>query len=285
MVYLKKFGFYLWRIYMCEKRNACDSVKEYLFNQIESKKLGIGSRLPTEKQLTDTLHVSRTSVREALQSLKGVGLVKSVRGSGYEIVSNTENILSDAFRAIMSLKDIQFTDISNIREALDIKAAELAIVRRIATEDFEYLQNCIDKMVTFSNNPEKVIEFDTLFHKKIAELSQNEFIKSFILTLSSFSNKYTLISWDKVKDNEAHNLFWIHREILYYLRAEDINEVTRKIKEHYRIADSIINAHIETVRNKNTNVDTLISQLLAMGYTNDQICSELTDLINTSNKQ
>ena len=258
---------------MCEKkRNTCDSVKEYLFNQIESKKLGIGSRLPTEKQLSDILHISRTSVREALQSLKGVGLVNSVRGSGYEIVSNTETILSDAFRAIMSLKDIHFTDISDIREALDIKAAELAIVHGIATEDFEYLQNCINKMV-----------FDTLFHKKIAELSQNEFIKSFIFTLSSFSNKYILISWDKIKDNEAHNLFRIHREILYYLKVEDINEVTRKIKEHYKIADSIINAHIET--EKNTNVDALVSQLLAMGYTNDQICSELTGLINTGSKQ
>ena len=74
-----------------------------------------------------------------------------------------------------------------------------------------------------------------------------------------------------------------HREILYYLKAEDINEVTRRIKGHYKIADSIINAHIETARN--TNVDTLVSQLLAMGCTNDQICSKLTGLINTSNKQ
>ena len=102
---------------MNEKKAASDIVKEYVFDQIESKKLIIGSRLPTEKQLAAQLNVSRTSVREALQSLKGVGLVKSTRGSGYQIVSNTENILSDALRAIMSIKNIQFTDISNIREA------------------------------------------------------------------------------------------------------------------------------------------------------------------------
>ncbi|MBE5063001.1 FadR family transcriptional regulator [Lachnospiraceae bacterium DSM 108991] len=266
---------------MNEKKAASDIVKEYVFDQIESKKLIIGSRLPTEKQLAAQLNVSRTSVREALQSLKGVGLVKSTRGSGYQIVSNTENILSDALRAIMSIKNIQFTDISNIREALEIKAAELSLTSGISQQDIEYLENCIDNMEESTNiMPEKSFEYDILFHRKIAELSRNEFINSFILALSSFSNKYILVSWDKVRSNEAYDLFKIHREILCYLKDHNIDRVIDKIKEHYKIADNIITNHIQFEKKSKDKAENILEQLLSKGYTSNQIVSGLSNLIN-----
>lgn len=281
---LKKIGFYVRGISMGETKTACDTVKEYLFNQIEGKKLTIGSRLPTEKQLTTTLNVSRTSVREALQSLKGLGLVKSIQGSGYEIANDTEGILSDALRAIISLKDIQFSDISNVREALESKAAELAITHGISLEDMEYLQNCIDKIESsLTTNPEKTIEFDMLFHKKIAELSQNEFIKSFILGLSSFSNKYIFISWDKVENHQACNLLQIHKEIIYYLKNNDTKGTINAIKEHYKMTDTIISSNTDFSESESTDIDTLVRRLLSMGYTNDQICSNLYNLIGNEN--
>ena len=49
---------------------------------IEKNKLGPGDRLPSERELSDTLRVGRSSVREALRSLELLGLIETRKGEG-----------------------------------------------------------------------------------------------------------------------------------------------------------------------------------------------------------
>jgi len=51
-------------------------VIEYLLGLIKSGQVKPGERMPTEKQLTEELSVSRTCVREAIKSLESLQLIK-----------------------------------------------------------------------------------------------------------------------------------------------------------------------------------------------------------------
>ena len=62
--------------------NVTNQIISYLCRNIRDGSWPLGSRLPSEHQLCQTLGVSRTSVRSALQQLGALGIVESVRGRG-----------------------------------------------------------------------------------------------------------------------------------------------------------------------------------------------------------
>ena len=63
-----------------------ENVVEFVYNKmvesITSGQWTSGSKIPTENELADTYHVSRSSIRQAISRLKALGLLESKRGSG-----------------------------------------------------------------------------------------------------------------------------------------------------------------------------------------------------------
>lgn len=269
---------------MKKKESTSDIVKDFIFNQLESKQLTVCNRLPTEAQLASTLNISRTSVREALQALKSIGLIESSQGSGYTVVCNTEKSFSDSLRAMMAVKETKLTDISEIREALEIKASELAITRGISDKDISYLSTCIENMeTTAKTSSTQTTEYDINFHRKIAEMSGNSFLTSFIFALSSFSSRYILISWDKVDSDEIQELLTSHRNIVHYLKKKNIDLARTEIINHYQIADKIINHHVSNEEINKDPFEPLLQKFYAKGYTTAEIYARIENILPDDN--
>lgn len=55
---------------------------EYIDQMIRDGELVTGSRLPTERTISEHLGIGRNSTREALSILHGMGMIKRVQGSG-----------------------------------------------------------------------------------------------------------------------------------------------------------------------------------------------------------
>ena len=55
---------------------------QYIYELMKSGELTIGSRLPTERALAETLGIGRNSTREALSIMHGMGLIERRQGSG-----------------------------------------------------------------------------------------------------------------------------------------------------------------------------------------------------------
>lgn len=58
------------------------SVSEWILSQIKELELKENEKIPTEMQITQTLGVSRQTVRKAIEHLEGQGILSSVQGSG-----------------------------------------------------------------------------------------------------------------------------------------------------------------------------------------------------------
>ena len=55
-------------------------IKEYLLEEINSGRIGINERLPSEKELCETFSVSRITVRKALEGLEESGCIVFLGG-------------------------------------------------------------------------------------------------------------------------------------------------------------------------------------------------------------
>ena len=108
--------------------NLAERVMARLSADIRGGRLAPGARLPTEQELTSTMGVSRTVVREAVAALRADGLVVTRRGSGAYVAQNPT---ASPFRIVAPhigrIEDV--LDVMELRLAVEVEAAALAAER------------------------------------------------------------------------------------------------------------------------------------------------------------
>jgi GntR family transcriptional regulator, transcriptional repressor for pyruvate dehydrogenase complex len=115
---------------------AYQMLADELRADITSGRLRAGERLPPEPELCVKTGVSRSTVREALRLLASQHLIVTTRGvTGGSFVAHPDaEQLSEALSTGLTLLNnaaaIGFTDLLEVRRALEIPAAGLAAIRR-----------------------------------------------------------------------------------------------------------------------------------------------------------
>lgn len=105
-----------------------DRVTSLLTAQIREGRWQPGERLPSERDLSRSLGVSRGAVREALATLKRAGHIDTRLGEGSFVTSGPSErtaVADERFLATLSIADAL-----EIREDLDVAAVALAVHRR-----------------------------------------------------------------------------------------------------------------------------------------------------------
>ena len=65
---------------MEENKKEYEKAIAYIRSLILKKEITIGSRIPSERKLAETLSISRNSTREALKQLENMGLIQTQQG-------------------------------------------------------------------------------------------------------------------------------------------------------------------------------------------------------------
>ena len=149
-------------------RLVIDQLKQMIYD----KRLVKGDKLPSERELSCKLGVSRSVVREALRSLEMMGLLVSYHGRG-TFVADTfpEEKLFEPLSLIYALEDNP-TELSEVRSMLEIQCAALAAAR-MNTEEKTTLTEYIEQFKNLQRDP-RVAEIDKDFHTLIAKASHNK---------------------------------------------------------------------------------------------------------------
>lgn len=133
-----------------------------------------GERLPSERELSEKLGVSRPSLRDAIADLQERGLVTARPGSGIYVAEVLGSAFSPALRQLFATHDEALFDYVAFRRDIEAMAAERAA--RLATDaDRAVLQEIFDKMEASHDrrDPERNARLDAQFHSAIIEASHN----------------------------------------------------------------------------------------------------------------
>ena len=135
-----------------------------------------GRKLPSERQLSERLGVSRNILREALKTIRGRGLINTRHGRGSIVASlvpefNHKNPLTLLYGEHARI----LYDLLEVREVLEAQAAFLA-AQRATREDISHIRQAfkaLEELVGDVAAPEEAALRDHAFHQSIYEASNN----------------------------------------------------------------------------------------------------------------
>ncbi|PSR65106.1 GntR family transcriptional regulator [Nocardia sp. MDA0666] len=144
-------------------------VTEQLRAEIRSGRWPIGSRIPTEPELTELTGTGRNTVREAVQALVHAGMLERRQGSGTYVIAASDlgGTLTKYFA------DAVERDVLELRQALDVQAARLAALRR-DDNDVQTLLRLLDRRSqAWDTDSTAAIDADVALHRAIVAASHN----------------------------------------------------------------------------------------------------------------
>ena len=209
-----------------------DSIMEY----IKDKKLVVGDKLPSERVLSESLKISRNSVREALRFLETQGVITVHTGIGSFIACDC------SARSV----DLQFTQL-NYQETLEIKIAleillASKVVDTITEEQLTALDLLIANMDSEGTSGTLFHETDLRFHKYLYELSPNATLKNMISDMTDTLDNYWSMSGGFPEDNKSIEF---HRNIVRGLHDKDFAFIQESYKDMLEYDIELFQKHIK----------------------------------------
>ncbi|MBT2689246.1 FadR family transcriptional regulator [Bacillus sp. ISL-47] len=200
-----------------------EQVLEQIENQIESGDLKLGDRLPTERELSNKIGVSRGTLREAFRILEEQGIIETKPGGGRYLRNIQTNAYTKMNNSIISeLQKAAIIDLLEIREILELKMVELAC-ERITKEEIDQLEKGLNE-----NQENRSLDYD--FHIELARASKNIVIVNFMKLNINIIKEARKMSFNNTTNFTS--AIQEHREILDAVKNGDKNLAKEKLLMH-----------------------------------------------------
>ena len=155
-----------------------EQVAEQIETRILNGDLRSGDRLPTERELAEQFHVSRTAVREAMKILAQKGLVDMRPGRGTIVIDGANEAMQQSIGLAMKLKLGEVGGSDNLVEVRGILETEIAALAAARATDKEIaaMRDAVDDMDDSLDDADAFIAADNCFHEALAQATQNTLI-------------------------------------------------------------------------------------------------------------
>lgn len=174
------------------KRVTKNTVAAQVINQltdlIKDGAIKPGERLPSEREMSEQLGVSRPPLREALRALEYAGMLETRYGDGVYVKSDVfPSEPAPLFSNLLNRYTLE--EMIEMRRIVEVAAVRMAI-ERATTEDLDMLQSIHNKAQRSVGNKDKFIECDLAFHSSIAEVARNSILFNTVQTMRKLMSEF-----------------------------------------------------------------------------------------------
>ena len=164
---------------------------------IRSGRLGLGDRLPSERDLADRFGVSRVSVRDALRILETNGLIEirvGARGGAF-VTAPPSTLVGEGIANMLIMSVASPTDVTEARLLFETAIISL-VCERATEEDLDLLGSICEEQKRALVGGEYAVELSARFHVALASATHNPAIE---LLIESFRGPL-LMSLERAKE-------------------------------------------------------------------------------------
>ena len=202
-----------------------------------------GERLPSERELSERMGISRPSLREAIAELQQKGLLTSKAGAGIYVADVLGGAFSPALTRLFADHEEAVLDYIGFRRDMEGLAAERA-ARLASDTDLRVIQAIFDKMLAAHSKRDPADEalLDADFHLSIIEASHNvimlHMMRSMydLLRQGVFYNRQLMFRQRSIRDN----LLEQHRAINEAIQARDPVAARRAVEDHLNFVENAL---------------------------------------------
>lgn len=158
------------------RESVPEQVARRILDLVVARSLRPGDQLPPERDLAESLGVSRPSVREAIRGLQILGVVRSRQGGGHVITALDADAILGPIRFFLSLEEGNIRALYDARSLIESDVARRA-AQAMADQDLAAAGAILDAQGATLTDPVAFRASDFAFHEAIWAGCGNPFLK------------------------------------------------------------------------------------------------------------
>lgn len=229
-----------------------DAVIKQMEQLISRGKLKAGDQIPSEKELAETLSVSRAVLRDAIVRLEARGVLTIKQGGGTYVCDIQGPTVNDPLIYLLQANPEAVSDFLHLRGSLEELCAMFAAERR-TQDDLDRMQGKLDDMRACIASPDPFSDAETItdFHLALAEASHNIAMAYIMRGLYSLLRTSIRGNLEKMRaEPQSYTLILEHHEaILRNIKNGDPEAAANAARVHIKfVNESISRFDIEQKR-------------------------------------
>jgi DNA-binding FadR family transcriptional regulator len=218
-----------------DARKRAEQVRDSLIQLIRDNQLKDGDKLPTETQLAEMFGVGRSTVREAVQSLLGLGIVEMRPGRGAYVSRMSLNDLVRMVDGAVRLEYGAALHLHEVRAMIEITAARLAATRR-TDDDLARMNDAIEAYRQAGDDTpnETLVTSDLAFHRAIVEAAHNEMLNQLLTSISGLLHEHRRQYASATEPVMRETVITGHEAIVDAIASGDPRVAAARMQAHMR---------------------------------------------------
>ncbi len=219
-------------------KRISEEIVEQIKNLIFAGNLKPGESLPSERDLAKSLNVSRVSLREALNTLQGMGLLEIQQGNRTCVRPITTRSIHDPLVSFAKNSAANILKVFEIRKYLEVGCAALA-AERATDQEIEQLEEILDEMEEDLKKNRLGAKTDLDFHALLAQATHNQAYVHLMNTIYDLLQEELRIAWGGIfkKRDQRNKLFQQHKNILEAVKQRDPERGREEALAHLRFVE------------------------------------------------
>ena len=219
-------------------KKISEEIVKQLRDLIFSGKLQPGEKLPPERELAKSLNVSRPPLREALNTLQGMGIIEIQQGNRSFVRPITTRSIYDPLVSYSKESPLNILQVFEVRKYLDIGAVSLA-AERATPKQIMKLEKFVDQLEGDLKKGRLGAKPDLDFHMEIVRITGNHVYHHLVSTVYDILQEEYRIAWGGIFNNPESKTVLLeqHKKIVSAIKMNNPQEGRRSAREHLDYAE------------------------------------------------
>jgi GntR family transcriptional repressor for pyruvate dehydrogenase complex len=218
------------------KHKLCDQVagklQEYILEQLKP-----GDKLPSERELAQMWHVSRSSIRDGIRKLELMGLVEPRQGAGTTVRHFSTEALVTPLASVLLGKRKHILELLDVRKMIEPALAARA-ARHVTPEQLSDMKDILRRQAEKLRRGELAVAEDSQFHYAIATAADNSVVLQVLDVLMELLRETREQSLQV--EGRLEKSFAGHKQILTALERHDPRAAETAMRRHLEAITTLV---------------------------------------------
>ncbi len=207
-----------------------EEIVDQIRDLIARGELKAGRKLPSEREMSESMGVSRASVREALTAMEAFGILDIRPGEGTFVKETSSSETFKPLAFVLAVEKNPGQQMMEVRRVLESESAALAAMRADETNLMK-IRKSLDLMKS-AENIQLGVEYDLKFHFAIAEATQNSILLRIMNTVADLMHHTFRIDREKLLSRNSDEIHSEHEAIYDAIKERNPQKAREKMIEH-----------------------------------------------------